>query len=58
MRGRVIAAFAAGFAIGALVLVVGICLWIGNVSRIFPTFPMAGYLTILVGGAIMRAGKQ
>jgi len=44
--------------IGVLVLIVGICLWIGNVSRIFPTFPLAGYITIVIGGAIIRAGKQ
>jgi hypothetical protein len=43
--------------LGGVVLVAGIGLWIGNVSGQFRTFPLAGYLTILVGGAIMRAGE-
>jgi len=44
--------------VGVLVLIGGIFLWIGNVSGMFRTFPLAGYITILIGGAIIRAGKQ
>lgn len=44
--------------IGVLVFIVGVGLWIGNVSRVFPTFPLAGYVTIVIGGAIIRAGKR
>ena len=42
--------------VGGLVFVLGAGLWIGNVSRAFPTFPLAGYLTMLVGGIIFRVG--
>ena len=42
--------------LGGLVVVVGAGLWIGNVSGAFPTFPLAGYLTMLVGGIIFRVG--
>lgn len=43
--------------IGVLVVAAGIFLWVGNVSRLFPTFPLAGYVTIVIGGIIVRAGK-
>ena len=42
--------------IGLLVLVVGIGLFIGNISGAFPTFPGLGWITIAIGGVIMRAG--
>lgn len=41
---------------GGLIFVVGAGLWIGNVSRMMPTFPLAGYITMLIGGAIWKAG--
>ena len=41
---------------GGLIFVVGVGLFIGNVSHMFPTFPLAGWITMLIGGAIMRAG--
>jgi len=44
--------------VGAVVFVAGAGLWVGNVSTLFPTFPLAGYLTMLVGGAIWKAGKN
>ena len=44
--------------LGAIVFVLGAFLWIGNVTRTFPTIPLAGYLTMLVGGAMFRAGKN
>jgi hypothetical protein len=44
--------------LGAVVLIVGIGLFVGNISGMFPTFPGAGWLTIAVGGIMYRAGKQ
>lgn len=44
--------------IGLIILIVGIFLFIGNVSRAFPTFPLAGWATMAVGGIIMRAGRN
>jgi hypothetical protein len=43
--------------LGLLILIAGIFLFIGNVSGMFRTFPLAGWITIVIGGAIMRAGK-
>ncbi len=43
-------------ALGGLVFAAGIGLFIGNVSGAFRTFPLAGYITMATGGAIMRAG--
>lgn len=43
--------------LGGLVFVAGVALWIGNVSGALRTFPGAGYLTMLVGGVMWRAGK-
>ena len=44
--------------LGLIIVVVGVFLFIGNVTRIFPTFPLAGWATILVGGIVMRAGRN
>jgi len=40
---------------GALVFVGGILLKIGNITGMFPTFPFAGYLTMLAGAAMWKA---
>ena len=45
-------------ALGLLVLIVGIGIFIGNVSGAFPTFPGLGWITIAVGGVMMRAGSN
>lgn len=45
-------------ALGAVVFVAGIFLFLGNVIGFFRTFPLAGYLTILAGGAIYKAGSK
>lgn len=45
-------------AVGAVVTVVGIFLFLGNVIGFFPTVPLAGYLTILAGGAVFGWGKK
>jgi hypothetical protein len=42
---------------GILVIIAGIGLWIGNVSGGFRTFPGLGYLTILIGGSMAKAGN-
>ena len=42
---------------GLVIFVIGIGLFIGNVSRLFPTFPLAGWATMAVGGAIMKSGN-
>ena len=43
-------------AVGLIVFVLGIGLFIGNVTRVFPTFPLAGWATMAVGGVIMKSG--
>ena len=40
---------------GGLIFVLGMFLWCGNVFRFFPTFPFAGYITMMIGGAIWKA---
>lgn len=42
--------------VGAIVTVAGAFLWIGNVAGFFPTFPGAGYIGLVIGGAIWRGG--
>lgn len=42
--------------IGFVVMAIGAVLWCGNVFHFFPTFPLAGYLTMAVGGFIMKKG--
>jgi hypothetical protein len=46
-----------GRIVGDVVFAIGVVLWCGNIFRFFPTFPLAGYLTMVVGGVIFRAGK-
>ncbi len=41
---------------GGLLFLVGAGLWIGNVTGMMRTFPGAGYITMLVGGVIWKAG--
>lgn len=43
---------------GGVVVVVGIALIIGNVSGAAPTFAYAGFLTTVVGGLMMGAGRE
>lgn len=42
--------------LGGLIVVVGAGIWIGNVSGAFRTIPFLGWILILVGGAVVRAG--
>jgi hypothetical protein len=39
--------------IGGIVVAIGFALLIGNITGAFPTFPGAGFLTIIIGYAIM-----
>lgn len=43
--------------VGGIVVAAGIALFIGNVTHQFYTFPFAGWITIAIGGAIMRSGS-
>ena len=43
---------------GGIVVVIGIGLFLGNVTGLFPTFPLAGYLTILAGAGIYGIGQK
>jgi len=43
---------------GVLVTSAGVFLWLGNVVGFYPTFPFAGYLTILAGVGIYKAGSK
>ncbi|MBV9464283.1 MAG: hypothetical protein JO317_08655 [Verrucomicrobiae bacterium] len=45
-------------ALGALIFIVGIGLFIGNVSGKFPTFPGLGWLGMFIGGAVYRTGAR
>jgi len=45
-----------GKVIGGVIFVGGAFLWCGNVFRFFPTVPLAGYVTMAIGGIIMRKG--
>ncbi len=44
--------------VGGAVFVLGVFLFIGNVSGTFPTFPGLGYLTMAAGGAMYRSGSR
>jgi hypothetical protein len=43
--------------LGILIVAGGIFIWCGNVFGFFPTVPLAGYATIVVGGMVVRSGK-
>jgi hypothetical protein len=43
-----------GTAIGALIVIIGFILLVGNVSGWWPTFPYAGFVTMGIGGLVMK----
>ncbi len=45
-------------AVGGVIFAAGVFLWLGNVAGFCRTFPFAGYLTILAGGAIYKLGSK
>lgn len=57
-RGRGNAERAALMIVGALVFVLGIFLWCGNVFGFYPTFGGTGYVTAIVGGALFKWGNN
>lgn len=40
--------------IGGIIFVVGVGLFVGNISGFFRTFPGAGYLTMALGGFLWK----
>jgi len=44
--------------IGGAVVALGAFLWCGNVFHFFPTLPLAGYGTMVLGGWIMKGGRK
>lgn len=40
---------------GAIVFVLGVFLWFGNMLGFYRTFPLAGYITMVIGGAMWKA---
>ncbi len=44
--------------LGAVVFVVGIGLVIGNQTGMFPTFPFAGFIAMVIGGAIFGVAER
>ena len=44
--------------VGGVIFALGIGLFVGNVSRLFPTIPLAGWATMAIGGVIYKAGNQ
>ncbi len=42
--------------IGGIIFAVGVGLFVGNVSHQFVTFPLAGWITMAIGGMVMRSG--
>ncbi len=44
--------------LGYVVIALGALIWCGNVFHFFPTFPLAGYITMFVGGIIVKKGKK
>ena len=45
-------------ALGVVIFVAGVVLFLGNVIGFFRTFPLAGYVTMLIGGGIYKAGTK
>ncbi|MBU7025699.1 MAG: hypothetical protein HXS48_02060 [Theionarchaea archaeon] len=44
--------------LAVIVFIIGIFLIIGNILRIFPTFPCAGFLVCIFASILYRAGKK
>lgn len=44
--------------LGGLIIALGFFLVLGNIFHFFPTFPFAGYLTVVAGGMVSRMGKK
>ncbi len=44
--------------LGGIVFAAGVFLWCGNVFGFFPTLPLVGYGTAVVGAITYRTGKK
>ena len=44
--------------LGVLIFIIGIILFILNVTGVNPTIPFAGFITMIIGGVVYSAGKQ
>jgi hypothetical protein len=44
--------------LGGIIFLIGIFLFIGNVTGCAGTFPMAGFITITIGSLILKASKD
>ncbi len=44
--------------VGGAVFVLGVCLFVGNITGMFPTFSGLGWLTAAIGGGIYRSGTK
>ena len=44
--------------LGALIFLGGVFLFLGNIIGFFRTFPLAGYGTMVIGGAVYRMGSK
>jgi hypothetical protein len=42
---------------GALIFLLGVGLFIGNITGLFPTLPFAGFIVMMVGSLLFRAGR-
>ncbi len=47
-----------GVVIGLIILIVGIILFIGNVSGWWATFPYAGFIVMSLGALIIRRSRD
>lgn len=46
------------YLLAVVVFIIGIFLAVGNLLRIFPTFPFAGFLVCIFASILFRAGKR
>jgi len=45
-------------ALGSVLFIVGIGLFIGNITGLFPTFSFAGFIFMTIGGALFAMGAR
>jgi hypothetical protein len=46
------------YLLGGIVFFIGIFLFIGNITGLFPTFPFAGFIVMGIGGVLMGASRM
>jgi hypothetical protein len=45
-------------ALGSVLFIIGIGLFIGNITDLFPTFPFAGFISMTIGGLLFGVGAR